>query len=94
MLRLALLIRSLETGGAQRQLVQLASELVRRGIVVKVFTFYDGGPFWQALRDADVPVWSAQKQGRWDVAFSHRLAKEIRGFKPDVVYSFMTTPRR
>ena len=48
--KLLLLVRSLEPGGAERQLVTLATGLHRRGRGVVVLAFYDRGALLEELR--------------------------------------------
>ncbi|MDZ7841078.1 MAG: glycosyltransferase [Gammaproteobacteria bacterium] len=85
-----LVIRALDTGGAERQLVELASELHSRGYPVYVVSFYSGGALARELHRRGVPLWEAGKQGRWDTArFALRIAKRIRHLRPEVVYSSM-----
>jgi glycosyltransferase involved in cell wall biosynthesis len=92
-LKLVLLIRSLNYGGAERQLATLARHLNPQEFDWQVITFYDGGPVADELRAAGIPVVSLAKRGRWDVAgFARRLYGEIRRLRPDIVYSFLDAP--
>ncbi|MGZ5164987.1 MAG: glycosyltransferase, partial [Burkholderiales bacterium] len=80
---LLLLTRALDTGGAQRQLVELALGLKRSGWEVTVATFYPGGPLEAPLRTAGVRIISLDKRGRWDVLpFIWRLIKLLRRERP------------
>lgn len=86
------LIRSLDLGGAERQVIELASGLHRRGIKVVVITFYDGGALAGDLVSAGVSRISLAKRGRWDlVGFAFRLVSTLRELRPTVLYSFLTT---
>lgn len=88
----AFLIRSLGTGGAERQLVELARGLHSGGIHVTVITFYQGGAFQPLLERSGVKVVSVNKKGRWDiVGFLRRLIRVIRAERPDVLYSFLSS---
>lgn len=85
-----LLIRSLEVGGAERQLVHLACELHRRGHNVRVATFYRRGKLIPELNERGIEIVDLAKAGRWDIAaFLWRTARAIREFRPDVIYSFL-----
>lgn len=89
-MKLVLLIRSLEIGGAERQLVALARGAVALGHEVHVLTFYPGGALRGDLESAGVPVFSLEKRGRWDAAgFLLRLIRRLRQEKPDVLYCFL-----
>lgn len=90
MMRVLLLIRSLEIGGAERQLVNLARGLRERGVDVLVLTFYPGGALRVELDAAGVPNGDLGKAGRWDVLpFLWRFARHLRGSRPTVLYSFL-----
>jgi glycosyltransferase involved in cell wall biosynthesis len=91
-MRLVLLIRSLDIGGAERQLVALARGLHKLGHEVHVFTFYPSGVLRGDLEAAKIPVTSLGKRGRWDVAsFVRRLISALRYENPAALYSFLTT---
>ncbi|MEF2230149.1 MAG: glycosyltransferase [Pseudodesulfovibrio sp.] len=89
-MRIFFLSRSLERGGAERQLVATANGLARRGHDVRIGLFYSGGSL---ERDVDGPqLVQLGKRGRWDVLrFCSTLVREVRTFAPDAMYSFMGT---
>jgi len=85
-----LLVRSLDAGGAERQLVQLAIGLKERGYVVRVGVFYKQGPLLAELESRDIPVVDLGKKGRWDLlGFLFRVRHAIADAKPEIVYSFL-----
>lgn len=89
-MRIMFLIRSLGQGGAERQLVVLAGELLRRGHQVSVAVFYGDGPLRADLQAAGVPVHDLHKGGRWDVVpFLWRLWRLIGRERPHVVHGYM-----
>ncbi|MBK9307111.1 MAG: glycosyltransferase [Nitrospira sp.] len=84
------LVRSLDYGGAERQLVILARELHQRGHKVSVAVFYPGGPLESYLKDASVRIISLEKRGRWDVVgFLVRLIRTVRSERPDVLHAYI-----
>jgi len=88
---LVLLIRSLERGGTERQVVTLAQALRGRGVDVCVLSFYPSGDLREALEKEGVSVISLNKRGRWDFfGFFLRLWKWLRKNQPKTVYSFLT----
>lgn len=92
-MKVLFLVRSLASGGAQRQLVVLAGGLRRRGHQVTVATFYPGGPFESALRQAGVTVRTLEKRGRWDVVgFASSLVKLVRAEAPDILHTYLLDP--
>jgi glycosyltransferase involved in cell wall biosynthesis len=89
--RILFLIRSFARGGAQRQLVTLATELRRAGWDISVACFYSGDAFQRDLTQANVPVIDLRKRGRWDVAgFLWRLWRTFRQNDADIVHSYLT----
>ncbi len=89
--KLVFLIRSLAIGGAERQLAELAKSLDPNRFDVTVLCFYGGGQFANDLIEANIPVLSLDKKGRWDLAgFGVRLVKYLRHLQPDILHSYMT----
>jgi glycosyltransferase involved in cell wall biosynthesis len=90
-LRVVFLIRSLQPGGAERQLVTLSRNLNTRGFSVTIVTFYPGGLLENDLHDLpNVQVVSANKRGRWDiVGFMWRLLKLVRKVRPHIIHGYL-----
>jgi glycosyltransferase involved in cell wall biosynthesis len=87
------LTRSLDVGGAERQMIGLAAGLHRAGWRVRVLTFYDGGTLTSDLIGQGVAVESLHKRGRWDVVgFGLRLVRQLRRDRPDIVHGYLVTP--
>lgn len=90
-MKVFLFIRSLDVGGAERQIVTLANALVEEGQEVDLGVFYSGGALTPEL-DKRVNLIDFKKKGRWDLLpFMARVAKHIRRSKPDVIYTFLGT---
>lgn len=84
------LTRSLEFGGAERQLVNLAVGLHEKGHQVAVVVFYPRGPLEKELRDAGVTVHHLDKRGRWDIfGFLMRFLRLLRSLRPDILHAFL-----
>lgn len=91
--RVLVVVRMLSVGGAERQAAALVSALHERGQAARLVCFYGGGPLEPPLRDAGVDVRDVGKRHRWDVlGFAWRLVREVRGFRPTVVYGFLNGP--
>ena len=90
-IKVCLLIRQLNLGGAQRQLVALAKRLDPLCYRVTVLTFYPGGVFAEELQSQPhIEVQCLNKRGRWDlVCFYWRVLATLRSMRPDVIYSYM-----
>lgn len=89
-MKIVFLIRTLTYGGAERQLVALATALTSRGHDVSVMVFYGGGPLEADLAKAGVPVIALGKRGRWDMpGFFVRLARALRAERADVIHGYL-----
>src|SRR5450755_3915467 len=87
------LLRSLDIGGAERQLVELAEGLQRSGWRVKVATFYGGGALESDLVGRGVGLHVIGKRGRWDmIGFSRRLCSYLREERPDFLHGYLVVP--
>ena len=86
------LARSLDGGGAERQLVTLAVGLRQRGHEVAIAAFYSGGELETQARNAGVAIVALGKRGRWDVVgFAWRLLKTLRAARPDILHGYLAT---
>src|SRR6266851_5291354 len=89
--KLVLLIRNLAIGGAERQLVALATNLDRNKFEVTVLTLYGGGELVEDLSRAGVRTISLGKKGRWDLSsITLHLMRVLRKLKPDILHSELT----
>ncbi|MDP3427948.1 MAG: glycosyltransferase family 4 protein, partial [Humidesulfovibrio sp.] len=83
-------IPSLETGGAERQFVELASGLTARGHEVLTVTLGHGGPLQAAL--SETRLVALGKRNRLDnVRVAIKLAGLLRSFLPHIHYAFLPT---
>jgi glycosyltransferase involved in cell wall biosynthesis len=92
MTRILFLIRSLNYGGAQRQLITLLKALDKRQFAITVATFYDGGGLRPELEQIEgINVVSLSKQGRWDLLpFLWRLLRLGYDVRPHIVHGYMS----
>lgn len=87
-----ILIRSLNLGGAERQVSVLAEALHAQGRKVTIGVFYSGGILEHQLRAKGINILSLQKKGRWDlIGWFWRYLKTLQQLQPNVIYSFLTT---
>ncbi|GAX92060.1 glycosyltransferase [Effusibacillus lacus] len=92
-MKILFLIRSLQFGGAERQLVTLAKGLHQKGLNVGVTVFYPGGPLQAELHEVGIQVIVLEKRGRWDlVGFFMKLIQTIRAFQPDILHGYLGVP--
>ncbi|MEZ5365651.1 MAG: glycosyltransferase [Bryobacterales bacterium] len=89
-MRILFLIRDLEPGGAERQLVTLANAMAHAGhVAVTVGVFCSGGKFEGALDRSAVELVDLRKGGSWpSLSFLQRLRTLVRELRPDVVHSY------
>jgi len=87
-MKILFLIRSLDQGGAERQLVNLANSLRKRGHKIEIAVYYSGGVFETDLEE--VPIHYLNKKGRWEnLSFYFRLLCLVKKTSPDVLHSYM-----
>lgn len=92
-LKLAFLVRSLDFGGAQRQLVTLAKALDKSRFDINILTFYSGQPLEKELAGTGVRVISLDKRGRWDLfPFLLRLLQQTKRLRPDIIHGYLDIP--
>ncbi len=92
-MRILFLARSLNYGGAERQLTVLARGLRRRGHTVAVALFYPEGGLRAELAEDGIEALSLDKRGRWDTAaFLVRLVRMVRAWRPDLLHSYLVVP--
>lgn len=87
--RVVIFIDSLGSGGAQRQVVNVAIALKKKGYDVKVLVYLDK-PFYKHLLDeANIPVILSEGSKLFRL---FRLRRAIKKLKPDTVIGFMEAP--
>ncbi len=92
-IKLAFLTRSLDYGGAQRQLVTLAKALDKSQFEVSILTFYSGQPLERELDGTGVRIISLDKNGRWDLLpFLRRLLRQTKELRPEIVHGYLDIP--
>lgn len=92
-LSIMFIARSLEVGGAERQLVTLARELTKRGNRVSIALFYCRGSLVDEAKEAGIELIDLDKKGRLESAgFLGRTIAAVRRSRPDIVYSMLGGP--
>lgn len=89
-LRIMFIIRSLDFGGAERQVILLATELKRRGHHVALAVFYGHGPLREDVERAGITLYDLKKSGRWDLfRFLSRAVRAVRDFAPEILHGYL-----
>jgi glycosyltransferase involved in cell wall biosynthesis len=92
-LRVVFTIDNLASGGAQRQVAELAVHLHRDHDVDTSVVVYRPEEFHgEKLRSAGVRVERVGRRSSVDPSFPFRLARRIRSLAPDVVHAFLLNP--
>jgi glycosyltransferase involved in cell wall biosynthesis len=91
--KIIFLSRSMDYGGAERQIALLAIGLKEKGYSTKIVVFYGGGPLEQELSSHGVPVIHLNKKNRWDIlGFLTRLMITLRREQPDILHGYLDVP--
>jgi glycosyltransferase involved in cell wall biosynthesis len=88
-MRILFVISELTLGGAQKQVVELAAQMVHRGHDVAIYTLNGDVPRKPELDGRGVGLYIDQKRSRLDPAVLYRLRRTISRWRPDVVHSFL-----
>jgi glycosyltransferase involved in cell wall biosynthesis len=85
------IIRSLNVGGAERQLLVLAKGLAERNHKVKIITFYSGIQDVQ-LENSKVEIINLRKTKYLGFfKFLIKLIQELKTSKPDIIHGYLST---
>jgi glycosyltransferase involved in cell wall biosynthesis len=92
LMNLLFVIDSLGSGGAQRQIVNLARGLKNRGHYVEIFNYHPDNHYQPILVAAEIPVHLHLKTSRFSFSPLLALRRLIRQRQFDIVLSFLDTP--
>ncbi|EGF26180.1 glycosyltransferase family 4 protein [Rhodopirellula baltica] len=88
-MKIALVIPTMDRGGAEKQVVLLAKGLRELGHDVRVFLLTRDGHRSEELRAAGVPVVLIGKRFKMDPTALFRLKKQLVDFEPDIVHTWL-----
>ncbi len=89
-MKVCFLIRSLNIGGAERQLLVLLKNIDRQRIQPVVISFYSEGTLVSEFKKTGISIRSLEKRGRWDVIpFFQRLIRILKEENPEIVFSYL-----
>lgn len=91
-LKVLCVIDNLSTGGAQRQIINLAVGLKQRGHDVAMFRYAPGDLLAERLEKENIPVHTHLKTSRFSVDVIRRLRRLIDQGRYQAVISFLSTP--
>ena len=88
--RLLILTPSLNGGGAERQLMLVATGLMNRGWDVHVLTMASGGKYWAELAESRrIHLHSLDRRSRWDFSIILESARYVRRHRIGIVQGWM-----
>jgi len=88
-MRVLFIISELTLGGAQKQVVELARELVRHRHEAAIYTLNREVPRAKELEGSGVELVVDQKRWKLDPAVLARLRRWLREWRPDIVHGFL-----
>lgn len=88
-MRVLFVISELTFGGAQKQVVELARQLVRHGHEAAIYTLNEDVPRAPELEGSGVELVVDQKRWKLDPAVLRRLRAKIVRWRPDIVHGFL-----
>ena len=88
-MRVLFIISDLDLGGAQKQVVEISRELVRRGNDAAIFTLNGVVPRAKDLEGSGVELVVEQKRSKLDPRVLSRLRRFIREWRPDIIHGFL-----
>ena len=87
--RVAMIIPTMDLGGAEKQLCLLAENLPREDFDVHVILLTRDGPRGDVLRQSGIPVTVVGKRFKADPTALLRLRRILRELKPDIVHTWI-----
>lgn len=88
-MRVLFIISELTFGGAQKQVVELARQLVRHGHESAIYTLNREVPRAKELEGSGVQLVVDQKRWKLDPAVLWRLRRFVNDWRPDLVHGFL-----
>lgn len=89
--KIAFMIRDLNYGGAQRQLITLVKALDKKLFDITVLCFYSDGLLEIDLKQNGISVICLKKRSRWDVVgFLWNLLRQLKKINPDVLHGYLS----
>jgi glycosyltransferase involved in cell wall biosynthesis len=89
MIKVLLLIPTLDHSGAEKQFALLATRLPRDEFDVHAVTLTRGGPYESTIRDAGLRLTSLNKRMKFDPLTLWRLRSLLKAEKPDLLHSWI-----
>ena len=89
MIKVVLLIPTLDRSGAEKQFALLATRLPRDEFDVRAVALTRGGPYESLLRESGVPLVILGKRWKFDPGALWRLKKILDAERPDILHAWL-----
>ncbi|MFH1301885.1 MAG: glycosyltransferase [Planctomycetota bacterium] len=89
MIKVSLLIPTLDQSGAEKQLTLLATSLPRDEFEVQVIALTRGGPYEAVLKEHQIPVTILNKRFKFDPLAYLALKKTLQQQQPDILHTWL-----
>lgn len=89
MIKVSLLIPTLDQSGAEKQLALLATSLPRDEFEVQVIALTRGGPYEDVLKENEIPVTILNKRFKFDPLAYRALKKTLQQQQPDILHTWL-----
>ncbi len=89
MIRVLLLIPTLDRSGAEKQFMLLAAGLPREQFEIRVVALTRGGPYADELQSLGIPVTIVGKRFKFDPSAAYSLRRLLREFQPHILHTWL-----
>lgn len=89
MIKLLLVIPTLDRSGAEKQFTLVATRLPRDEFDVRAVALTRGGPYEAALREHGIPLEVLNKRWKFDFRALGQLRRIIADFQPDILHTWL-----
>ena len=91
MKKILFIIRQFNVGGAQQQLINLATNLNIKHFEPYIISYYPGGVQEEKINKTGIKYFCLNKKGRYDCFFIFNLIANVKKVDPDIIYTFLST---
>ena len=89
MIKLLLLVPTLDRSGAEKQVALLATHLPKADFSIQVAALTRGGPYARDLSEAGIPLTVLGKRFKFDPVAWWRLRGLLRDWQPDILHTWL-----
>ena len=90
--KVILLIDSLGTGGAQRQIINLAIGLKKKGLTPLIIYYFDQNFFHEELKECEIETVYIKRKNIFDILFIFRFLKLLKSERAEWLIAYLFMP--